>query len=96
MKKNPPKSKDLLTGGAPLKEPLKRAPTGPQDLAIGRGPRRKPSIDHYRGLGSEGLFVRAPADGEVWRLGGRESGDFNTGREHKKIEIKNKVPLGGG
>ena len=70
-KKNLPKSKDLLTGGAPLKEPLKRAPTGPQDLAIGRGPRRKPSIDHYRGLGSEGLFVRAPADGEVWRLGGK-------------------------
>ena len=44
--------------------------------------------------------MRAPADGEVWRLGGRESGrrseDFITGREHKKIEIKNKVPLGGG
>ena len=33
-------------------------------------------------------------------LGGRENGrrseDFITGREHKKIEIKNKVPLGGG
>ena len=39
------KSKDLLTGGAPLKEPLKRAPPGPQDLAIGRGPRRKPSTN---------------------------------------------------
>ena len=35
------KSKDLLTDSAPLKEPLKRAQPGSQDLAIGRGPHRK-------------------------------------------------------
>ena len=29
-------------------------------------------------------------------VSGRRSEDFITGREHKKIEIKNKVPLGGG
>ena len=35
------KSKDLLTDGAPLKEPLERAQPGSQDLAMGRGPHRK-------------------------------------------------------
>ena len=48
----------------------------PRTWPSAEAPAESPSIDHYRGLSSDGLSVRARADGE----------DFITDRKHEKSE----------
>ena len=77
------------------KSPKKGHNQAPMTWPSAEAHAESPSIDHYRGLSSEGLSVRARADGEDRKhtkklssggrgVSGRRSEDFITDRKHEK------------
>ena len=93
------KSKDLLTDSAPLKEPLKRAQPGSQDLAISRGPHRKLSNWSPLRPWQWRAFCEDPC--RWWSLGGGGGGvgRVSGGRSENSLlggSKKNSLPVGGG